>query len=104
VAVEAGSALRPAAGSLETPLARAAVAAARHAYGEPVLYPLLPGAGPHRQLLDLLGATTVSPAGTTRLDSGIHGPNENGRIDDYVDHVRFSAALLEELARTSRPD
>jgi acetylornithine deacetylase/succinyl-diaminopimelate desuccinylase-like protein len=67
-----------------------------------VLYPLLPGAGPHRQLLDLLGATTVSPAGTTRLDSGIHGPDENGRIDDYLDHVRFSAALFAELAQASR--
>ncbi len=102
VELEAGTGLRPAKGSLDTPLARAAVAAARHAYGEPVLYPLLPGAGPHRLLLDVLGATTVSPAGTTRLDSGIHGPDENGRIDDYVDHVRFSAGLLEQLAQASR--
>ena len=104
VEVEAGAGLLPAAGSLETPLALAAVAAARHAYGEPVLYPLLPGAGPHRQLLDLLGATTVSPAGTTRLDSGIHGSDENGGLDDYVDHVRFSAALFVELAQASRSD
>jgi acetylornithine deacetylase/succinyl-diaminopimelate desuccinylase-like protein len=102
IELEPGSSLLPAAGSLETPLARAAVAAARHAYGEPVLYPLLPGAGPHRQLLDILGAATVSPAGTTRLDSGIHGPDENGRIDDYLDHVRFTAALFESLARATR--
>ena len=104
IEVEPGTGLRPAAGSLETPLALAAVAAARHAYGEPVLYPLLPGAGPHRQLLDLLCATTVSPAGTTRLDSGIHGSDENGRLDDYIDHVRFSAALFVELAQASRSD
>jgi acetylornithine deacetylase/succinyl-diaminopimelate desuccinylase-like protein len=102
IELEAGAGLLPAAGSLETPLALAAVAAARHAYGEPVLYPLLPGAGPHRQLLDVLGATTVSPAGTTRLDSGIHGPDENGRLDDYIDHVRFSAALFVQLAQASR--
>ncbi len=104
IEVEAGAGLLPAAGSLETPLALAAVAAARHAYGEPVLYPLLPGAGPHRQLLDVLGATTVSPAGTTRLDSGIHGVDENGRVDDYIDHVRFSAALFIQLAQASRSD
>jgi acetylornithine deacetylase/succinyl-diaminopimelate desuccinylase-like protein len=102
IEIDVGARLRPAQGSLETPLARAAVAAAARAYGEPVLYPLLPGAGPHRDLLDLLGATTVSPAGTTRLGSGIHGPDENGRIDDYLDHVRFSAALLEELAQADR--
>ena len=100
--VEAGTGLRPAQGSLETPLARATIAAARYAYGEPVLYPLLPGAGPHRQLLDLLGATTVSPAGTTRLDSGIHGPDENGRLDDYIDQVRFSAAIFEQLGQADR--
>lgn len=104
VEVEPGTQLRPAHGSLTTPLARAAVDAARSAYGEPVLYPLLPGAGPHRVLLDVLGATTVSPAGTTRLDSGIHGFDEHGRVDDYVDQVRFTAALFERLAREDQPE
>ena len=47
-------------------------------YGEPVVYPQLPGAGPARVMLDVLGATTVSPAGTTRLGSGLHAPNEHG--------------------------
>jgi len=42
--------LKPAAGSLDTALARAAIRAARETYGEPVLYPLLPGAGPGRLL------------------------------------------------------
>jgi hypothetical protein len=66
--------------------------------GEPVVYPQLPGAGPARAILDLLGATTVSPAGTTRLASGIHAPDERGTIADYLDHVRFSRRLFECLA------
>ena len=101
IEIEVGTQLRPAQGSLESPLAQAAIAAAGHAYGDPIVYPLLPGAGPHRLLLDLLGATTVSPAGTTRLDSGIHGIDEHGRVDDYLDQVRFTVALLEQLAQAS---
>ena len=58
--------------------------------GEPVVYPLLPGAGPARSVLDALGAPIVSPAGTTAAASGIHGPDEHGAVDDYLDHVRFS--------------
>lgn len=90
---------RPAKSPVDTPLGRAAIAAARETMGEPVVYPLLPGAGPARSILDQLGATTVSPAGTTRLASGIHAPDERGRIDDYLDHVRFSYRVLERLAQ-----
>lgn len=88
----------PAKSPIDTPLGRAAIVAARETMGEPVVYPLLPGAGPGRMVLDILGATTVSPAGTTRLASGIHAADEHGRIDDYLDHVRFSHQLLVRLA------
>jgi len=50
-------------------------------------------------MLDVLGASTVSPAGTARLGSGLHAPNEHGVVEDYLDHVRFSLRLLEELSR-----
>ena len=99
VEMRVGTMLWPAPGVLGTPLANATLAAAAAVYGEPVLYPQLPGAGPARVMLDVLGATTVSPAGTTRLGSGLHAPNEHGRVDDYLDHVRFSLRLLEELSR-----
>lgn len=89
---------RPARSPIDTPLGRAAVAAARETMGEPIIYPQLPGAGPAYEILEILGATTVSPAGTTRLASGIHAPNERGSIDDYLDHVRFSYRLFECLA------
>ena len=89
---------KPARSSIDTPLGRAAIEAARETMGEPVVYPLLPGAGPARAVLDLLGAPTVSPSGTTRLASGIHAPNERGSVADYHDHVRFSYRLFELLA------
>jgi acetylornithine deacetylase/succinyl-diaminopimelate desuccinylase-like protein len=99
VELRVGTTLRPASGVLGTPLANAALAAAAAVYGEPVVYPQLPGAGPARVMLDVLGATTVSPAGTTRPASGLHAPNEHGAVEDYLDHVRFSRRLLEELSR-----
>lgn len=89
---------QPARSPIDTPLGRAAIEAARETMGDPVVYPQLPGAGPARAILDLLGATTVSPAGTTRLASGIHAPNESGTIADYLDHVRFSKRLFERIA------
>jgi acetylornithine deacetylase/succinyl-diaminopimelate desuccinylase-like protein len=103
VDVRVGTRLWPAPGVLGTPLAEAALAAASAVYGEPVVYPQLPGAGPARVMLDELGARTVSPAGTARLTSGLHAPNEHGLVADYLDHVRFSLRLLEELSRASPP-
>lgn len=88
----------PAKSPVDTPLGRAAIAAAAETMGPPVVYPLLPGAGPAHVVLDTLGATTVSPAGTTRLASGIHAAGERGTIGDYLDHVRFAFRTFERLA------
>ena len=101
VQVEVHGRIWPSPGVLGTPLVEATLTAAAAVYGEPVVYPQLPGAGPQRILLDVLGASTVSPAGTARLASNLHGPNEHGTVADYLDHVRFSLRLLEELAQPS---
>jgi acetylornithine deacetylase/succinyl-diaminopimelate desuccinylase-like protein len=93
--------IHPAPGVLGTPVGDAALAAAAVVYGDPVVYPQLPGAGPARIVLDVLGASTVSPAGTTRLTSGLHGPNEHGAVADYLDHIRFTLRLLEELSQST---
>jgi acetylornithine deacetylase/succinyl-diaminopimelate desuccinylase-like protein len=93
-----GRRIRPAAAPLDTPFAHATIEAARDVFGEPVVYPVLIGAGPGRMVLDQLGAPIVSPAGTLRPDGNMHGPDEHGAIEDYLDHVRFTARLFERLA------
>ena len=98
VELTAGRQILPAAAPLDTPFARATVEAARDCFGEPVVYPVLIGAGPGRMVLDALGAPVVSPAGTLRPDGNMHGPDEHGAVADYLDHVRFSARVLERLA------
>ncbi|HEY4096236.1 MAG TPA: M20/M25/M40 family metallo-hydrolase [Baekduia sp.] len=100
VEVTPGRAILPAAAPLDTPFAQATIAAARDVFGEPVVYPVLIGAGPGRIVLDLLGAPVVSPAGTLRPDGNMHGPDEHGSVEDYLDHVRFTARLFERLRDT----
>jgi acetylornithine deacetylase/succinyl-diaminopimelate desuccinylase-like protein len=100
VEVVAGRSISPAASPLDTPFAQATIAAARDVFGEPVVYPVLIGAGPGRIVLDQLGAPVVSPAGTLRPDGNMHGPDEHGVVEDYLDHVRFTARLFERLAES----
>lgn len=98
VEVTAGRSIRPAASPLDAPFAQATIEAARDVFGEPVVYPVLIGAGPGRLVLDHLGAPVVSPAGTLRPDGNMHAPDEHGAIDDYLDHVRFTARVFERFA------
>lgn len=98
VEVTGGRSILPAASPLDTPFARATIDAAEDVFGEPVVYPVLIGAGPGRIVLDALGAPVVSPAGTLRPDGNMHGPDEHGAVADYLDHVRFTARLFERLA------
>lgn len=86
----------PAASRPDSALARAAVDAARDVLGAPVCYPVA-GSGPIRLFTDRLDVSVVMPAGTTRPDGAIHAPNERARIEDYLDHVRFTARLLERI-------
>lgn len=88
----------PAKGPMDSPLALAALGASRDVFGEPVRYPVVPGAGPAHLVVDTLGIPVVSPAGTTRLSSNIHGFDEHGSLDDYLEHVAFNIRVFERLA------
>jgi acetylornithine deacetylase/succinyl-diaminopimelate desuccinylase-like protein len=84
---------------IDFPLARAVTQAAREQFGEPVRYPAVPGAGPLHLLEETFGIPTVMPPGSTRMDSGIHAPNEHARVDDYLAQVRFTVRMLELLGQ-----
>lgn len=88
----------PSRSPMTTRLASAVVEAARMVMGEPVLVPLSPGTGPLHIVAETLGTPIVCPPGTTRPASGIHAPNERGRIDDFLDQIRFTFRTLERLA------
>ena len=103
VVVEAGRAILPASSPLDTPFATATISAAAEVFGPPAVYPVLIGAGPAAMVLETLGAPSISPAGTLRPDGNMHGPDEHGSVQDYLDHIRFSAHLLDHLATLGGP-
>ncbi|MBN9622246.1 MAG: M20/M25/M40 family metallo-hydrolase, partial [Actinobacteria bacterium] len=82
---------------VDTPLAGAVVDAAADTLGEPEVWPIVPPSGPLHLITDGLGVEQVTPAGCTRPDSAIHGPDEQVRLDDYFDVVRFNVRLFELL-------
>ena len=91
------SATRPARTPLDVPLGEAVVTAARDTMGEPARIPFVAGTGPVAGFQDVLAMPVVMPPGVIRPDSGIHAPNENCRIADYLDLVRFNLRLFELL-------
>lgn len=84
-------------GPLDTPFATAIIDASRACFGEPVLYPLVPGSGPLHIVADTLGVDIVAPPGSTRMDSNIHGQHESIAIKDYLAQVSYLGTLLRTL-------
>lgn len=73
--------------------------AARPVYGQPQLIePMNGGSGPVRVFIDALGVP-VATAGIDHPDSKVHAPNENFRVDDFVNGVRHTARILMEFGR-----
>lgn len=81
------------------PIVQAALEAARAIYGqEPVVYPLMAGSGPMYHLSMALGIPAASGVGVGHAQSRIHAPNENIRIDDYIQGIKYIGELIERFA------
>jgi acetylornithine deacetylase/succinyl-diaminopimelate desuccinylase-like protein len=100
VRIEVRTAIPPARCPLNTPLAAASRQAARELFEgvEPISHAIVPGSGPLHLIARTLGVPTVMPPGTIRPDSGMHGPDENARVDHYLTEVAFTLRVLELLA------
>ena len=86
----------PSAGDPEHPFVQTAVRAAERVYGHrPALLPMMAGTGPVYLLCGQFGTPMVT-AGVGYADSRAHAPDENIRLADFVDGVRYIAALLGE--------
>ncbi len=80
-------------------VARATVDAAADVFDQPpAKAPMMIGTGPMWPIAGRLGIPTVSPAGVCRPDSNIHAPNENVRLDDFLNIVEFTSAYLTRFA------
>lgn len=73
--------------------------AARPVYGQPQLIePINGGSGPVHVFIDALGVP-VATAGVGYPDSKVHAPNENIRVEDFVNGARHTARIVMEFAR-----
>jgi acetylornithine deacetylase/succinyl-diaminopimelate desuccinylase-like protein len=91
----------PALSPVDAKIVRDAQAAAREVYEhEPIMIPLSAGSGPLYPLTTALNIPTVM-AGITYPDSRAHAPDENIRLDDYVDGIRFVGRLIDQISGTS---
>lgn len=84
----------------DAPIAQAAVEAARTIYGqEPVVYPLMAGSGPMYHFIKTLGIPVASGMGVGHAQSRIHAPNENIKIADYIQGIKYIGELIERFAK-----
>lgn len=64
------------------------------------VHPLMWATGPMHPIAEGVGVPICSPPGVTRPDSNIHAPNENVRVDDFLDIVGFTLSYLEAYGQT----
>jgi acetylornithine deacetylase/succinyl-diaminopimelate desuccinylase-like protein len=84
--------------SLDSPIARAAIDAAKSVYpNEPIVYPTSTGSGPMHVLCQSLGIPAVD-GGCPYWGSRAHAPNENIRLADYFESILFVRALIDRFA------
>lgn len=100
VAIEVMAVSRPNRTDPDHPFVQLVARTARDIYGtEPVLEPYTQWIGNQGVLPSDMPIVGV---GVSRADSGIDGPNENIRLDDYRNGIRHVIAVMAELAREQK--
>ena len=88
---------RPARTNLQDPFLRTVVSAAEPIYGVPQqLVPMSGGSGPNHPFLHVL-KVPVATAGIGYPGARVHAPNENIRVDLFVDGIKHTAMIMQEF-------
>lgn len=96
--VQLGS-LLPAKTAVDSPLVKAAAAVWEDlGEGSAVVAPMTGGSGPMSLITDVLGIPTVIAGGVAYAGSRVHSPNENIRLADFKQGVRYWGRLFARLA------
>jgi acetylornithine deacetylase/succinyl-diaminopimelate desuccinylase-like protein len=91
--------------SAQSSVASAAIESALEVYGaQPIVYPLDPSSGP---VGAICGAndppTPVVSFGTSYEGSNPHGQDENLRIEDFLQNIRFFGRVIHHLGQHGKP-
>jgi acetylornithine deacetylase/succinyl-diaminopimelate desuccinylase-like protein len=99
IEVDTFSMEHPVRSPVNSEIGRAAIAAADGLFaGAAAIAPMMIGTGPMYPIAGTLGIPTVSPGGVSRPDSDIHAPNENCRIDDFLNVIEYTVGWLKAYA------
>ncbi len=91
--------LYPAKVDPDDPFVQLTIQAAADVYGkQPVVEPLVGGSGPLYPFVMLLGLPVVS-SGIGNPDGRVHAPNENVRVEDFINGTRHTARILSRFAQ-----
>lgn len=89
---------KPWAGDPEHPFVQTAVRAAERVYGHrPAILPMMAGTGPVYLLCGQFGTPMIT-AGVGYADSRAHSPNENIRLQDFAQGIKYIVAMFEEIS------
>lgn len=93
----------PARTPVDSPVAKVVVQTAKEIYGrDPLVFPLMAGTGPMHELTAQFGIPTVG-TGCGYAHSNVHAPDEHIRLDDFFQHMKHVALLLERFAAAEAP-
>lgn len=100
VEVSVLSSENPSRSAMDTPLAKAVEDTSAEWFPQAlVIYPWMVATGPMFPIAQGLGIPICSPPGVGRPDSRVHAPNENARVDDFLDVIGFTVKYLEAYAQ-----
>jgi len=89
----------PARTPVDSTLARVVQQTVKEIYGrDPIVSPLMAATGPMHELTAQFGIPTVG-TGAGYAHSNGHAPNENIRLDDFVQHIKHVALIFERFAQ-----
>jgi acetylornithine deacetylase/succinyl-diaminopimelate desuccinylase-like protein len=84
-------------------VARAVIEPAMEVYGmAPLVYPMDPSSGPVGAVCGVSSpATPVASFGISYAGSNPHGPDENIRVDDFLQSIKFIGRVINSLGETT---
>ncbi len=88
--------------SAKSSVARAVIESTAEVYGIPALiYPMDPSSGPVGAVCGVTNPPTpVASFGTSYAGSNPHGPDENIRVEDFLQSIKFIGRVIHRLAET----
>ena len=90
----------PAKTPVDDPFVTRVIGTAERVYGlKPVVWPCMAGTSPIYVIRNRMGIPVASAGGVGYPGSLIHAPNENIRIKDYCNSIKYVAALIHSYAR-----